>query len=226
MNNFRRVLACFFDHAKRRKYLPRDWDEMAGIESVSKRAGAPEIYTPEEIAKLIKFASKAQLPFIVIGAFAGLRSAEIARLDWSAINFKTGFIELKAVHTKTGSRRLVPITENLREWLKPIAKESGPVCPGYSGSFYRELRNMARDEAKVPLRANALRHSFCSYRLAVVQSANQIALECGNSAAMVFAHYRELVRPDEAKAWFAVRPKRVRPEAKRKAKMFTLAEAA
>jgi hypothetical protein len=51
-----------------------------------------------------------------------------------------------------------------------------------------------------------LRHSFISYRLAEIQDAAQVALEAGNSPNMVFKHYREIVKPDVAKAWFAIRP--------------------
>lgn len=54
---------------------------------------------------------------------------------------------------------------------------------------------------------NALRHSFISYRLAEIQNAAQVALEAGNSPQMIFKHYRELVRPAEAKKWFAIVPK-------------------
>ena len=53
---------------------------------------------------------------------------------------------------------------------------------------------------------NALRHSFISYRVADIQSVAQVALEAGNSPQIVFAHYRELVRPADAKAWFAIAP--------------------
>ncbi len=54
---------------------------------------------------------------------------------------------------------------------------------------------------------NALRHSFISYRMAAIQNVAQVALEAGNSPQMIFKHYRELVRPAEAKAWFAIEPK-------------------
>jgi hypothetical protein len=43
---------------------------------------------------------------------------------------------------------------------------------------------------RVPWRHNALRHSFCSYRLADVKSAAQVALEAANSPQMIFQHYR------------------------------------
>ena len=53
---------------------------------------------------------------------------------------------------------------------------------------------------------NALRHSFISYRVADTQNVNQTALECGNSPAVIFKHYRELVRPAEATKWFGIAP--------------------
>jgi hypothetical protein len=53
---------------------------------------------------------------------------------------------------------------------------------------------------------NALRHSFISYRLADVQAAAQVALEAGNSPQIIFQHYRELVRPKDAKSWFSIAP--------------------
>jgi hypothetical protein len=35
----------------------------------------------------------------------------------------------------------------------------------------------------------------------------KVSLEAGNSLQMIFQHYRELVRPEAAKAWFAIVPK-------------------
>ena len=57
----------------------------------------------------------------------------------------------------------------------------------------------------VPQR-NGLRHSFISYRLALIQDAAKVALEAGTSPQMIFSNYRELVTADEAQAWFAVAP--------------------
>jgi len=67
-------------------------------------------------------------------------------------------------------------------------------------------RDATAKAAGVPWKPNALRHSFCSYRLAQTQDAAKVSLEAGNSPAMVFKHYRELVRPAAARQWFAVAP--------------------
>ena len=54
---------------------------------------------------------------------------------------------------------------------------------------------------------NVLRHSFISYRIAIVQSADQVALEAGNSPSIIFKHYRELTTPEVAEKWFSIMPK-------------------
>jgi len=51
-----------------------------------------------------------------------------------------------------------------------------------------------------------LRHSFISYRLAIIKNVHQVSLEAGNSPQMVFAHYRQLVTETQAKEWFAIMP--------------------
>ena len=56
---------------------------------------------------------------------------------------------------------------------------------------------------------NALRHSYASYRLADVKDAACVALEMGNSPAMLFRNYRELVTEQQAHEWFALMPGQV-----------------
>jgi integrase len=143
------------------------------------------------------------VPVLAIGAFAGLRSAEIERLDWTEINLVQRHIEVKAKKSKTRSRRLAPISDNLASWLIPIMQSEGKVwshCPQY---LY-ELEAETASDAGVEWKHNALRHSFISYRVAVVKSIDQVAIEAGNSPQMIFQHYRELVSPDQAAKWFSI----------------------
>ena len=52
-----------------------------------------------------------------------------------------------------------------------------------------------------------LRHSFITYRIAKIKSADQVALEAGNSPSIIFKHYRELTTENEADKWFSIVPK-------------------
>lgn len=203
--NYFRVIGAMVAFAKRKKYVPRDWDEMDLIEKPKIRRGRVDVFTPSEIERLLGAARPAFLPALAIGAFAGLRSSEIERLDWSEVHLHDRFIEVHPIKAKTASRRIVPIVENLAEWLTPYVRADGAIWPLGHDAFYDEQMETAR-LAGVKWKANALRHSFISYHLAIINDAAKVSLEAGNSPAMVFEHYRELVRPEAAGQWFAVRP--------------------
>jgi integrase len=162
------------------------------------------IFTHENIASLLKKADASLRPYLAIGAFAGLRTAEMQRLDWSEIDLDGGFITVAASKAKTRQRRLTPISDNLKLWLIPLRPASGPIClhacPQHAARSLCEGFTWAK---------NGLRHSFISYWLAVLHDMTRVALEAGNSPKVIFGHDRELVTPDEAKAWFDVKP---RPE--------------
>lgn len=203
--NFQRVIATLFAFAQARGYVAKGTNPAEDMERINSNGGAIDIYTPKELAALLKHAPKDYLPYVALGAFAGLRSAEIERLDWKAIDVAGGYIHVAADKAKTAQRRLVPIVPNLAQWLAPYTKRRGKV---WKGNVYelQEARAATVKAAGVPWKPNALRHSFCSYRLADIQNAAQVALEAGNSPTMVFRHYRELVKPAAAKTYFAIAP--------------------
>ena len=204
--NFRGALSTLFKFAEARQYIPKNTNPVLRTENVSLNGDGPiEIYTPAQILLLLQNASKDFLPFLAIGAFAGLRAAEIERLEWKQIDFAGGFITIEAKNAKTRSRRIVPILPNLAQWLTHYRKRRGKVWTGSERDLL-DARAEAVKAAGVEWKDNGLRHSFISYRLADIQNAAQVALEAGNSPAMVFKHYRELVKPEAAKAWFAVAP--------------------
>jgi integrase len=204
-NNFRLVLVTLFEFAKKRKYLPADWGEFGSVDMMKDKVGAIEIFTPEEMRKLLSHAKAELVPFLTLGGFAGLRSAEIERLDWKDVRFETGFVVVEAAKAKTASRRQIEMSANLKAWLLSYAKKTDKVWPYNADQLYKTLRELSA-VAKVPWKNNALRHSYISYRIAESGDVNRTALEAGNSVAMIFSNYRELVTPQEAKQWFSIMP--------------------
>ncbi len=206
VKNYRAALETLFGFAESRGYIAKGGNPVDDTEKISGNGdGAIEIFTPKEIAALLNHAPANYLPLLALGAFAGLRTAEAERLEWRDIDLAGGFIHVGSDKAKTRSRRLVPILPNLKQWLAPYASHSGKVWNGSDRERKRARRAMLKASG-VKWKHNALRHSFISYRLAEIQNAAQVSLEAGNSPAMVFAFYRELVKPADAVKWFNVKP--------------------
>jgi len=204
-NNVLESFSMLMLWGKKRRHYPHDRPlPVEGITRFVQAPLVPEIFTVDEMRKLIRAAGRDVTPYLAIAAFAGLRRAEIERLDWSAVDFKSGLILVSGHIAKTRQRRLVPMCPNLREWLQPFASPQGPVAP--RNLQVRLPKCAAR--AGIEWKPNALRHSYASYRLAIVQDAAKVSLEMGNSPQMLFQHYRELVMPDAATAWFRIVPER------------------
>ena len=191
VNNFRKTLKTLFEFARARRYLSKEIDLLEGI-SRQREHSTIEIYTPQEMAALLLAASGNTLLSFALRGFAGLRSAEVERLQWGQIRLGAEpHLIVNADQAKTRSRRLVPISDNLASWLTPYLSKSGPVWPHGHDYLYESQRAVAR-KAGVKWKQNALRHSFISYRMAMVKDANQVALEAGNSPDIIFRNYLEL----------------------------------
>jgi len=201
-NNFRRTLVMTFNHAIARGYAT---DNPAAKTAKAKVVDSPPgILTVQQTARLLEAAPPELLPYVAIGAFAGLRRAELERLDWSDVHFDADLIEVTAQKSKTARRRFVKIQPNLRAWLLPVRKHTGKVTPD---NFPKKL-DAAREAAGITeWPDNALRHSFASYHLAHFKDAAALALEMGHTdSGVIFNHYRQLVRPKEAERYWNIKP--------------------
>ena len=201
-NNFRRVLIVALNFAKGRGYcVGNPAEQSAKAKEIESAVG---ILTVEQTARLLESAAAELVPYIAIGAFAGLRRAELERLDWKEVDLQSGLIEVAAAKAKSARRRFVKIQPNLAKWLQPSAQLSGNVTP----AGYRALLEAAREAAGIEQwPQNALRHSFASYHLARFNDAAALALELGHTNSnLVFQHYRQLVRPKQAERYWKIAP--------------------
>jgi integrase len=217
------------DYNRQMFSIAREWEllsvnPLTQISNFRARAGKNgedeiQILAVEELTGLLTHVDRRLVPYIVIGAFAGLRDAEIKKLDWTEINLDKRHIEVKTRKSKTAQRRFVTISDNLLAWLEPYAQASGPViplsnAPGHVGEPSRKLVYKLRKNARIAAgmntwKPNALRHSFCSYHYAMYEDAGRTAAQAGHtSPATTFAIYRELIKKGkpEAERYWAIRP--------------------
>ncbi|OJV11828.1 MAG: hypothetical protein BGO12_08380 [Verrucomicrobia bacterium 61-8] len=209
-NNYRGVLCNLFSFAQRRGYLPRNIPTEADhLMEAPERDANVEIYQPGEMQTIMDGLPDKWIPFAAIGAFAGCRAAEIHRLDWKDIDLEERHITVESSKSKTGKRRVVPISDTLYAYLKPYAKDSGWVCPHYShDSTLSQEFKQAWDKAgiKVEKIDNGFRHSYASYRIEEVKSLPQVAWEMNTSERKLRDNYLELVSAKKLEIWKKIMP--------------------
>ncbi len=214
-NNIRQSIITLFRFAQARGYLAKGQStEAEDVAKARDRGGEIGILSPKQLANLFDRADEESKLYYALGAFSGLRSAELVRranerkngrtgLEWQDVNFERGHIHVGKAKAKTATRRLVPIQPNLMQWLSPYRGQTGVVF----SSEHAAIRAIARAKkilGKWP--TNALRHSYATYRLAQCHDAARVALEMGNSPQMLFRNYRELADEQDAATWFSVVP--------------------
>jgi integrase len=201
-NNYRRVLIVMLNYAVKRGYATSN--PGTKTEKTDAVDSPPGILTVAETVRLLENASPELLPYVAIGAFAGLRRAELERLDWSEIDFDENLIEVTAKKAKTARRRLVQMQPNLREWLLPLRRHTGKLAP----NDFRKQFDAARTAARIAeWPDNALRHSFASYHVSHFKDAKSLALEMGHTTTtLIFSNCRQLVKPKEAERYWNIRP--------------------
>lgn len=209
--NIRASWITFFRWCAEMEFLPHG--EKTAPERLEKpiaRRKVPTTYTPKELEILLKAVSPKFLPFVVAGAFAGIRTDEMhplpggekSPLDWSDFDWKKSIIRIRPETDKNGHGRIVPILPALRSWLWPIRAKSGPLisCLPSSGKT-PETTRIGRLVGG--WRPNALRHSYISYRASQI-GLSKVALECGNSEGEARKSYHDAKSAADAKAWFGI----------------------
>lgn len=206
-NNYRRTLSALFNFCFRKDFIQRNPIEK--VSAITKGKKEPEIYKVDEVRYMMNSSpEKSEIrAFLAIGAFGGLRVAEIQRLTWDRVHLQEKEIVLDASITKTSQRRIVKMTDNLVEWLTPYISEmlQGGLVIKNKNIFRKELEKF-REANKINWIDNGLRHSGASYYLALTKNANETAEQMGHSVAVLKNNYMGLVRAEDAVKYFQIKP--------------------
>lgn len=204
--NYLTKLSQLFNYALKKNWV--DANVIDRIDRPSAEDKEPGIFTVDQAKTLLENAKANQLlPYISIGLFAGLRSAELMRLDASAINFEEEAIVVGAQIAKKRSRRVVEMPNALVAWLKLCQPLKGPIVDALK--FRDNLENL-RAAAKIETWPhNGLRHSFGSYHLSFYGDQMKTATNMGHrDPSVVHNHYKALVVKSEAEKYWNLLPDR------------------
>jgi integrase len=205
-NNWRDRIGFLFGFAVENQYL-----ETNPVNKRFKRQTqtdeAPEIFSVAELQRVLDCATRDHVPSLVLGAFAGIRTAELMRLEWKDVNFVTGFVTVPGRKAKSRSHRSIEMPANLVAWLTPYLGRSGRIWPRTSHSYHHSMRKVWKAAGLVRVPKNGLRHSYASHFIKAFENENLLKLNLGHVGSdLIFSNYRALTTKDEATRYWQIRP--------------------
>jgi integrase len=227
VNTFRKDIRTLFNHLRSRELCKQNpADHALSIKETRERV---KILSPAEARNLLESCDPVTLPSIAIAVFCGLRTSEVARLEWEDVNLLEGVIRLEAVKSKTQAMRVIKIPDCCVAWLIPYAQRRGQITStdfrnqfdkvrvkaGYRPSYgkrrdskLQELLTavVKKNQPLTPWQPNVLRHTAISYRLAEIGDIGVVSTWAGNSPSVIRNHYLSLVSEAEAFAFYSIRP--------------------
>lgn len=229
VRNYRNTLSEVFRHAKARRYCSENpfeqftREDLKGLggEANDRSLGEINILEVAEARNLLKAAHATKdvglLGSTILRLFCGVRTTEVCRLDWSEVHWleERPFVHIPLGKAKKRRVRLIEIPENALAWLKvcdPPAR--GPIIPGTGDSkkdtkaYCKRFGRVAKAAKITAWENNDTRHSFGSYHFALHGNALETSRQLGHkqSDEVLFAHYRALVRPEQAMEFFGLVP--------------------
>lgn len=159
------------------------------------------------IRRLIRRAQDAQhrpcMAALGLMLWAGVRPAEVERLDWQDIDWEELVICVRPRHSKTGGARHITLQAVLAEWLKEAGiRESGSICPRNWRRRWLQLRHAA---GIVPWQQDVLRHTFASYFIKQWRSYEKLQVEMGHRSANLlrtrYLSMKGVTREQSAQFW-------------------------
>ena len=171
----------------------------------------PEFLKVDQMEALLRKAQKHYpdaVAYFALNGFAGLRSSACARVQPSDIDFKQRGILIRAVNAKNKRRIYIDgHPDNLWKWLL-WAKKYAPEGFTLSKRMWDRRREQVQDKAEFKMPHNALRHSFCTYHVALNGDAGKTAtlLTHRGNVSILYENYRGNASKSDAEKYFGITP--------------------
>ena len=200
-----RYARMFFGYLTANRLIPHD--PITAVPAPKTKPGR-NILTPGQMEALLDL----ELPdhvraLLLLGGFAGLRTEEVARMDWSHVNTNSGQIHVPPGAMKDSGgfdQRIVDFTEPLNRRKAWLAEQSGKIIPVAAETLHTH-RRLACSPVLAEWPDNCLRHSFATYHLGRAKNAGLTAYQMGHtSSAMVQRVYAVPATMANWQAWWEI----------------------
>lgn len=130
------------------------------------------ILTEDEEKRLLEACTEHLKPVVLTALRTGMRKTEIANLRWEQVDLKSR--EIEVVRTKSGKKRIIPISEDLYQKLKSLREKNGETESVFQyvdpktgkkrhlRHFRRSFENACRRAKISGFTFHDLRHTFAS----------------------------------------------------------------
>lgn len=186
---FRTILHGLFAHCCRQEWVAVNPVEWIATPRLQEHEIVPLAW--HELKHLLSLARAGRhrccMPPVGLMLWAGVRPAELLRLQWSDIDWEESVISLRPQHSKTGGCRHIQLQPVLRAWLREHGAGQGNICPPNWMRRWRLLRDAA---GLSPWRQDVLRHTFASYHAKHFHDFARLQEDMGHrSAALLRTRY-------------------------------------
>ncbi len=166
----------------------QQWCNGNPVAAISPPALQEQEVRPLGVAELRRLLAAARqpehrpcMPALGLMLWAGIRPAEVERIDWKDIDWHEKVITLRPRHAKTGGARHVTLHPVLAAWLHEAGvQRAGALCPRSWARRWQQLREAA---GFTIWQQDALRHSFASYHVKKWHDYARLQLEMGHRSA-------------------------------------------
>jgi integrase len=213
----RGYVMAFLNWARKNgKYTQDRYNACLCIERKKEPYRTPRFLHADAVEKIMRWCEAQPdagmlVPKFAIGFFAGVRSDEIARMDWKDVHFAEMEIRIETPKGVTGTPpRIVGMSDNLAAWLKPYSKDTGKMC--YSGAAITGRKKKIAEDTGVEFGSkemrNVCRHTFATMHAAAFRNFELTASEMGHGAStsMLMKHYKSITGKSDAVAFWNIMP--------------------
>lgn len=224
--NFQSCILNLFNYARDFKYLPNKPHaaEILNKGNVKARKGVQEIgvWRADDfeamLVESLKMGAvgtkiKKVTLMVAIGGFAGLRIAEIARMEWEHILWKTNYIRIPAMNSKNKTKhRRVPMCDALIKWIRLAIKDAkaeeltGRLFPHPVRYVTERIVELCKKRLGLNYVENGLRHTCITSWVAQGHGEHQAAFWAGNSGETVKSNYLGEFTKEEGEKWHSIMP--------------------